>query len=79
MIKRYFDQHIFRKRSIWGISGSAIWPLIYFRKPKWMTEDDFQYVMSRLRLVNFDPYCDLCPTPPMINEETKLDHLDKRD
>lgn len=50
-----FERYEFQKRSYWGISGTTMWPLIYFRKPKWMTEDDYQYVMGCLRL-DLDPY-----------------------
>lgn len=39
-----------RTRAIWGVCGNVISPLIYFRKPKWMSEKAFLQILAHLEL-----------------------------
>jgi len=36
--------------AIWVGSGNGIYPVCYFRKPKWMTERQFERVVNAIRL-----------------------------
>ena len=35
---------------IWGHRESSMMPLVYLRKPKWMTEEDFYKVVDNLTI-----------------------------
>jgi len=48
---------ICRSPSFWGDNGNNLYPLVYFRKPKWMTDKDFKHLVTCLHLaldVNYE-------------------------
>jgi len=36
--------------AIWGMTGNGVYPLCYLRKPKWMTEAQFDAVVKSIRI-----------------------------
>ncbi len=39
-----------KSRAIWGSSGNMTFPLVYLRKPKHLTEDQFKEIVGQLSL-----------------------------
>jgi len=38
-----------KRPAIWAVSGNSIYPVCYLRKPKWMTEEQFDRVVKAVR------------------------------
>lgn len=36
--------------TLWGVEDGKVYPLIYFRKPKYMTQEDFEILMGRIEI-----------------------------
>ena len=41
-----FKLHV-KSPVIWGNTGSALWPLCYLHRPKWMSDDDWNNFLDR--------------------------------
>lgn len=41
---------ICKRSALWGHKGSRIFPLIYFQKPKWISEESFTKIIESIEL-----------------------------
>lgn len=39
-----------KRPAIWAVSGNGVYPLCYLQKPAWMSDEQFEKVVSAIRL-----------------------------
>jgi len=39
-----------KRPALWGYCGNEIVPLVYFQKPKWITEESFLEIVKNIKL-----------------------------
>jgi hypothetical protein len=39
-----------KRPAIWGMAGNRLYPLCYLRKPKWMTEAQFEAIVKSIKI-----------------------------